>query len=243
MLARGAARTGDRGAVSVERTPVALSIDALAQQAARRDGAPAGSVIVVDREIAGRIRGGVEWTAQNAIAVASIARPVALGAETADVAWLAAGLATADAVTELTHCATDCWWPDGIVTKDLPGVRVATGAITLLGPGRVDVAILLARIGVIAGLGGGRDAIATELASSLAAATDWLDEPETLVERYRARCATLGREVRARLLPAGMLHGRAADVRSSGALVIETPTGLLESTTVASTWSVIPDDS
>lgn len=228
--------------MSVERTPVALSVDALAQQAARRDGAPAGSVIAVDREVAGRIRGGVEWTAEDAVAVASIARPVALDPATADVAWLAAGLATADAVAAGTDAAVDCWWPDAVVLPDVLDVQVATGAITLLGPGRVDVAILIARIGGVAQVAGGRDAMVAALSSSLAAATGWLDAPEDLVERYRARCATLGRDVRARLLPAGVLHGRAIDIGSTGALVIETPTGLLEPTTVASTWTVTLDD-
>jgi BirA family biotin operon repressor/biotin-[acetyl-CoA-carboxylase] ligase len=52
---------------------------------------------------------------------------------------------------------------------------------------------------------------------------------EEVLPEYVARCGTLGREVRARMIPMGpsgpQVVGRAVDVRSDGALVLLTEAG------------------
>jgi BirA family transcriptional regulator, biotin operon repressor / biotin---[acetyl-CoA-carboxylase] ligase len=68
-------------------------------------------------------------------------------------------------------------------------------------------------------LGAALEAIEAHLARS----------PDEVLDAYRGRCRTLGRRVRARLVPMGpagtVLEGIAADVRTNGGLVIATDEG------------------
>ena len=54
----------------------------------------------------------------------------------------------------------------------------------------------------------------------LAAYLRALDRPDGVLDRYRARCATLGRHVRVQL-PRETVEGRATDVDEEGRLVVD----------------------
>ena len=65
-----------------------------------------------------------------------------------------------------------------------------------------------------------------------------LDEPDSILDAYRPRCATLGEAVELRLLPHGTMRGLADDIDDAGRLVLASPTGLRERIAVAALKSV-----
>ncbi len=213
----------------VRRAAVAGSIDALAQQWARQEDAPAGAAYVVDSEIAARHRGGVQWHEDDAIAVAVVARPTALGPNEVDLVWLAAGLGVADAIGRLVGRPQECVWPDALDHD--AGCAVSISALTQLGPGRIDHAVLIGRVAPAAAIGA-RGELSAALVGELRRAAAILDEPTALVAAYRSRCTTLGRRVSVALLPHGSLRGTARDIGPDGGLVVESATGLRETIAV-----------
>ena len=125
--------------------PVAVSVDALMHQWARQDSAPAGSALVAKAEISARLRGGALWRTSGALAAAVLARPVELEPSGMDLAWLAASLGAARALDIVAGGEHRCEWPDAVPVGS--GAEVAVSAICTLGPGRVDYAILIVRLG------------------------------------------------------------------------------------------------
>jgi biotin-(acetyl-CoA carboxylase) ligase len=216
----------------VRRSPGAVSIDALARQWARQEAAPAGAAYVVDREISARRRGGVLWQREDSTAVAVVARPAQIAIDSTDLLWLAAGLGAADALGSLTGRPRDCHWPDGVELDEGVALDVAVTALTELGPGRIDYAILILRIAPTLHVGGRSD-VSDALIESLRASVKSLEDPDGLLEIYRTRCATLGEHVYASLLPNGTTRGVADEVDDHGALVVRSPTGLTDSIAIA----------
>ncbi|MGI9597274.1 MAG: hypothetical protein ACR2QK_14015, partial [Acidimicrobiales bacterium] len=98
----------------IRRVDVAISVEALLQQWARQDAGPSGAAVVVEREIAARSRGGVEWQVTPSVAVGVLARPTSLDPAGAGIAWLAAGLAARDALADGPEpgAGATCAWPD-----------------------------------------------------------------------------------------------------------------------------------
>ncbi len=219
----------------VRHVPVALSADALMLQWARREQAPAGSAIAVDNEIAARTRGGSHWVRPDSLTVAVLARPRTLEPDVADVAWLAGGVGAAAALDDLTAERYVCHWPDRVEcavevgAQEHPSVVVTSS--TLLGPGRIEHIVVIARIA------GASHVPSASLISTtiehLRNAVGLLDEPDHIVNLYRARCATLGERLTVGLLPHGIVRGRAIDLGSDGSLVIESATGMRERIAVA----------
>lgn len=125
--------------------PVAVSVDALMHQWARQESAPAGSALVAEAEISARLRGGALWRTSGALAVAVLARPAELEPSGMDLAWLAASLGAARALDIVAGGEHRCEWPDAVPVGS--GAEVAVSAICTLGPGRVDYAILIVRLG------------------------------------------------------------------------------------------------
>ena len=227
--------------VTWERVTVALSAEARMHQRARQEAAPAMSVVVVDTEIAARLRGGVEWDRADALAVAVLARPGGLDYRNAELAWPAAGLAAASALSELTGDRYVCDWPDRVrCAVEASGggdaapepATVAATASTHLGPGRVDYAVLTVRAAPV-GMLGSRDALIESVVSHVAEGARLLDDPETLLGRYRECCATLGHAVAISLAPSGSKRGVATDIAPSGGLVVRSATGLTETVSVS----------
>ena len=131
----------------IRRVPVAVSVDALMHQWARQESAPAGSALVAEAEISARLRGGALWRTSGALAAAVLARPAELDPSGMDLAWLAASLGAARALDTAAGGEHRCEWPDAVLVG--PGTEVAVSAICVLGPGRVDYAILIVRLGPV----------------------------------------------------------------------------------------------
>ncbi|MDH3681798.1 MAG: hypothetical protein OEV40_17815 [Acidimicrobiia bacterium] len=216
----------------VRHHAVAVSAEALTHQLARQERSPAGSVIVVDSEIAARRRGGSEWRVEDAIAVSVVARPVALTLTTADVAWAAVSMAIALTLDRHAGGFHPCWWPDGVELDSASGLEAAASAVVSLGPGRIDYAILTARLGPVETIGS-RAEVGESLVEHLRSAATRLDEPSDLLAEYRHRCATLERELTVTLLPSGSMRGIAHAIDESFALILRSPTGLRESIPVS----------
>lgn len=239
------------GSPPVRRAAVALAAPTLAHQWVRQESAPHGAIVVADREISARGRGGVEWLEDHAIACSLVLRPRDLAPSAADVAWLLGGLGAAAVVDRLMAGearpgAASVWWPDRLLvapTSPRDPTAIGIHADSVLGPGRVSYSVVTVRFGWSAALDTERRNRTTGIAvAELAALAGALDDRGDLVERYRRRCATLGRRVTANRSPHGSVRGIAHDVTDDGALVLESSTGLQEVITVATIRDVAPVD-
>ena len=210
-------------------TPVGISVEQLAVAWARREGAAAGSTIVVGHEISGRMRLGIPWqpTPGTALACATVLRP-ALLPDVEDVLWVVALVAAAQATGARPG------WPDLLFNED--GRQI--GAVNLdvqLGPGRIESAVVSLRVdvpGLVASADGRvqpRESI-VEAFVEHALRTSSLAEHgvSAILDEYAVCSALIGQIVRARLLPKGDTRGRAVAVDPQGRLVLESPSGMLE---------------
>lgn len=206
------------GQRAVRSYPALLSTEAVALAWAR-EGAPSGAVVVAGYQASPRGRAGLPWTVRSGTSLGfSVVLhpdvPVAREGWTYEVA--VSGLADA------LGAANTIAWPDEVRRA---GRRLgAVGTAVELGPGRVSWAVvnvlvtdpprprgpLLARI---------LEAIESRLDAS----------PEAVLADYDARCETLGRRVRARMIPMGpagpRVEGKAVGTLADGSLTIETPRG------------------
>lgn len=219
----------------IRRTEIALSVDALVLQWARQEDAPDGAALIASTEIAGRLRGGVEWRRDQSVSVGVLARPRALEPSEVELGWLVASLGAAAALDRVTGNRHMCVWPDRVVPDpmiagDDEHLEVAVSSAGRLGPGRIEHIVMIARV---AGLADVADEAGVALVDELRAIAPLLDQPLALVEQYRERCSTLGRRVSMTLLPRGTARGTARDIDRSGALLLESPTGLVEPVAVA----------
>ena len=234
---------------------VAVSAPALAHQWARQGSAPHGAAMAAHREIAGRGRGGVAWAEPSAVAVSIVVRPDWLASFEAEVGWLAAGLAAADAIEELgvggrgrARVEPRLWWPDQICwpadgERSDAMVTVSLLAESILEPGRVAYAVLTVRFSSSRlGDRSEREQAAEVLVAALRRWGDRLDRPGEVASAYRSRCSTIGRVVAVGLSPHGSTRGTVADITGEGALVLRSSTGLTETFPVAATRTVEPLD-
>lgn len=248
-LARGLLLPGGLW-TSVRVLPVTGSTNADVAAAAA-EGAPEGLVVVAEEQRSGRGRLDRVWQmpARAGLLFSVLLRPPL---EPARWGWLPllAGVACAEAVRSVTGVEAVLKWPNDVLVgeRKLAGIlaerRVGEGSASGLG----DALVLGIGLNVLLG----PDELPVPTATSLALETD---EPvdrdpvlravlralehryrrfvgaggdpvrSQLLEEYRTRCATLGREVRV-LLPADReLRGRAVDVDVEGRLVVEGPDG------------------
>ena len=210
-------------------TPVGISVEQLAIAWARREGAPAGSTIVVGHEVSGRMRLGIPWQPPpgTSLACATVLRP-ALPPEAEDALWVVALVAAARATGARPG------WPDLLFDAD--GRQI--GAVNLdvqLGPGRIDSAVVSLRVDVpgLPGSGDGRarapEAIVDAFVHhALRAASLAEDTLSAILDEYAGCSSLIGQVVRARLLPKGDARGRATAIDTQGRLVLESPSGMLE---------------
>ncbi len=184
-----------------------------------RAGAPHGAIVVADYQASPRGRSGLEWIVRRgtSLCFSMILRPD-LPPHREGWLYTVALSGLADVLGE--DVTID--WPDQ-VRRGTAAVG-AVGVHAELGPARVDWAVanvlvaearpprgrLLARV---------VEAIERRHASP----------PETVLSDYMGRCQTIGRLVRARLIPLGpsgpKVTGRATGSSLDGALVIETVRG------------------
>ncbi len=228
----------------IRRLPIGISTEALCEAWARQEHAPAGSVQILGREIAGRVRNDRPWTVLPALAASVVTRPH-LDLTQAEIAWMSASLAASEALGDLGIDESRCLWPDVVVGADSEEVPLAVvTARSHLGPGVIAFCVLtvrfdLSRVAECVG----RD-VATELEEAivrrLRQQAILLDDPREVCVRYTARCSTLGRAWQVNLLPKGYTRGVATTVDDRGSLVIESGTGMREVVTVDSLKDIVP---
>lgn len=220
---------------NVRHHAVAISVDALIQQWARQEMAPAGMAAIVDAEIAARLRGGHEWRHDDALAVGVLSRPAALEPTRADATWAAASLGAKNALDKLTVTPSQCSWPDRVNAPI--DCDVAVSAVTSLGPGQVDFAALVVRVAPVAALGP-RDQVATALIEELRSCGMALNDPDELLDRYRTTCGLLNKDVAVKLTPRGEVRGQAIAIDETYSLVVESRTGLRQTINTSSAAAV-----
>lgn len=210
-----AAALGDR---PLRSYPAMLSTEADALAWARA-GAPEGAVVVADYQASPRGRAGSPWQVRpgEGLGFSLVLRPN-LPAEREGWLYVPATSGIADVI----GATATIGWPDEV---GLQGARAAA----------VGLHVELCATGVAW-------AVATVLATAaprprgqrLAVLVQAIEQAvrapaEEVLARYRTRCVTLGRTVRARMIPLGPtgpeVTGQAVDVGLDGALVVTTPRG------------------
>lgn len=210
------------GGREVHTYPALLSTEAAAMAWAR-GGAPTGAVVVADYQASPRGRGGLPWVVEpgRGLGFSVVLRPE-LSPEREGWPYVAASLALAEALAPGSTDSVGLEWPDTVIAVGRTAARL--GVHVELGPARTEWAVVT----VLA-----EDASpprAPLLARLVGAIEDRLTAPaEAVVAAYRARCTTLGRQVRARLIPMGPggpeVAGEAVDFLADGALVVRTDRG------------------
>lgn len=202
----------------VRTYPAMLSTEADAL-AWGRSGGPAGGVVVSDYQASPRGRAGWEWkvTPGHGLGFSLLLRPP-LPPEREGWPYLAACTGLGDVIGPEATLR----WPDEVYVGDRRAAAV--GVHAELGPQRVEwitVTVLVEDA----------EPPRADLLARAVAAIEYRTEEdiETVLEDYRARCATLGREVVARLIPMGptgvRVEGEAVDCRDDGSLVIAVADG------------------
>jgi len=212
--------SGALGHRPVRSYPAVLSTEATAMAWARA-GAPSGAVVVADYQASPRGRGGLPVVVRPGygLGFTLVLRPD-LPPEREGWPYVAVLLGLHDVVGVE---GSGLVWPDTVVNAN--GRAVARlGLYVELGPARTDWATATVFVD---------DAVPPRghLLSRLVAAVDErLAAPsEQVLVEYVARCTTMGRQVRARLIPMGPggpeVIGEAVDVLADGALVLLTGRG------------------
>jgi BirA family biotin operon repressor/biotin-[acetyl-CoA-carboxylase] ligase len=207
-----------------------------------RAGAPAGIVLVADHQTAGRGRAGRTWTAPPgaSLLLSILTRPPPA---VAALTTMALGLAASDAVDTIAGVRPKLKWPNDLVwpgdgsTEDrkLAGILaeahwpspaevavVAGIGLNVNWPRELpaDLAPIATAVNHIVGHDVERDALLDALLERFAHHYDALvADASTIVARWRATSATLGRRVRVDL-GGRELVGDAVDVTDEGHLVL-----------------------
>lgn len=206
--------------------PAVLSSESVALAWAR-EGAPHGAVVTAGYQVSPRGRGGLPWTVDPAhdVCFSLVLRP--------DLPVAREGWLYTTAVSGLAdrHDDAAITWPDEVHTAR--GRTAAVGAWVELGPNGVRWAVLTVLLSGVGDAGDGSDD-AADRAGKLARAVRAIEhrlaaDADDVLADYRARCDTLGRRVRARMIPLGpagpQIEGNAVDVLSDGSLTIRTDRG------------------
>jgi len=217
---------------AIQHHTVGVSVEALASAWARRENVADGSVVIVDTEIAGRIRLGQPWLVDtaNSVSVGMILRPD-IQLVQMNLLWLVGSLAAHRAATACSESDLTIHWPDmvQVIGTNEPAVRV--NVVTQLGPGRIEHAVVSLRFS-LNGLGLASEAraplvesavLALDSSSSLLA-----EDHEQLIDAATEHTLLIGKQSKAVLLPRGEARGKAIAFDSEGLLVLKTATGMLE---------------
>ncbi|HEY5032065.1 MAG TPA: biotin--[acetyl-CoA-carboxylase] ligase [Actinomycetes bacterium] len=211
---------------------------------AAEEGEASGLVLVAEEQTEGRGRLGRTWSAppRAGLMFSVLLRP---SVPVARLGWLPllAGLAAAEAVSRLAEVDVRLKWPNDLLVEDrkLAGVLaervsgeggwavvvgIGLNVTTLASELPVETATSLAVEGAACT---DRDPLLRAILRRLAvryAAWDGPDGDPGLADDYRARCATIGRHVRAELPGGARVEGTAEGVDDGGRLVIRTQGGV-----------------
>jgi BirA family biotin operon repressor/biotin-[acetyl-CoA-carboxylase] ligase len=203
------------------RTYQALLSTAADAMAWARGGAPAGSVVLADYQASPRGRAGLEWRMLpgSSLCFSLILRPD-LTPEREGWLYTAGAAALADAVDPEARIE----WPDEVHSPDTDQLVAALGVHAELGPQGVDWAVVNV---LIPEARPPRGPLATRIVDAVERRLAM--RPDDVLADYLARCRTVGRRVRARLIPMGpggvKIEGTAVGSKLDGALTIETLRG------------------
>jgi BirA family biotin operon repressor/biotin-[acetyl-CoA-carboxylase] ligase len=220
--------TGDLSAEELNRVlpgrpirfyPALLSTEADAL-AWVRAGAPDGAVVAADYQASPRGRAGMEWhpAPGESVAFSLVLRP-RLPAEREGWLYIVAVAGLADALGGEARIE----WPDQVlVGAERAG---AVGVQTGLGASGIEWAV----VNVLVAQAAPRRAAAVARAVE-AIENRCRERPAPALADYLRRCSTLGRRVRARLIPLGpggvVITGKAVNARTDGSLVLERDDGV-----------------
>lgn len=192
-----------------------------------RAGAPSGLVVMADRQRAGRGRAGRRWedAPGGSLLVSCLVDPP----PQPTLASLAAGLSVTDAASRV-GVGNGLKWPNDVLVdgRKCAGVLIEVVQRRLViglginvdwrGRARSGEAATWASLAEVAESDIDRFDVLADLLVALDRRLIQAEhEPDRLLDAYRRRCTTLGREVRV-IVPGGVLVGTAEDVDSTGAL-------------------------
>ena len=224
------------------------STNNLAKELARQ-GAPAGTVLIADRQSAGRGRLGRTFLSPGGVGIyfSVILRPDCLPRELMHLTC-ACAVSMADAVE------TACGFRPGIKwTNDLVvGQKKICGILTELGvsptTGRVDFAVvgigincrqteadfdesirsMACSVEMVTGKPMDRNVLAAEMVRAMGRMNDrLLTDRDGMLERYRRDCITLGRQISV-VRGLSIRHGTARSIDGEGALIVDFEDGTTE---------------
>lgn len=225
--------------------------------AAARGGAAEGFVLVAEEQTAGRGRLDRSWSSPRG---AGLTLSVLLRPATPMLTWgwlpLLAGLATLDAVREVSETQAGLKWPNDLLLG--PGQAKAGGILAESEHGAVVLGIGVnvsttaqelppgATSMLLEGAVVSRELLLVELVVALAsrylawarAAGD--AEGSGLIGDYREACATLGRAISVQLPQGRSLHGIAEAIDPSGGLQVRAADGRLTTVVAADVVHVRP---
>lgn len=203
---------GDR---PVQAFPALLSTEPVAMSWARAGG-PAGALVVADYQASPRGRGGWPWQVfpGRGLGCSLVVRPE-LAPDREGWLYVVGSVALADVLGDVQHD-----WPETVRAPDGEVVG-RLGCFVQLGPHRTEWAVVTVLLEQAEPPRG------PLLGAVAAAVEERLDAPtQQVLSDYVVRCATLGRKVRARMIPLGpggpVIEGEAVDVLDDGALVLLT---------------------
>ncbi len=206
-----------------------------------RNGAAEGLVAVAEQQTAGRGRLGRTWVSPpgGSLLMSLLLRPVNLPVDRLHLATAAVAMAGADAVALIADVRPSLKWPNDLLigNRKLAGVLTEVDGVGAEKGGASPLAVVvgiginctwpdelpaeIADVAIAANHAAGRpvhtEDVLDVLLENLAARLDggW----DAIAREYRARCETVGREVRVEL-PDGGFTGMATGVDDDGALVV-----------------------
>lgn len=201
-------------------------------------GSPSGTVVLAERQTAGRGRAGRSFSSPvGGVYLSAVLRPAVPPPQAGRLTLLGA-LAVAEALEQCAGLQPWIKWPNDVL---LPGGKVAGILLELVArEDRVDYVVLGTGINVrgappgvgatsiwAAGAHVGRAEVARAVLDRLDANYAELEAGHwpALLFGWRRRCRTLGAPVRVELAGGGTLVGQALDVTLEGALLVETADG------------------
>ena len=217
-----------------------------------RQGAPAGTVLVADRQTGGRGRLGRIFLSPGGVGVylSALIRPDCLPTDLMHLTC-AVAVAMCDAVEAAFGFRPGIKWTNDLVvgTKKLGGILTELG----LDPktGRVSYAVLgigincgqtqedfdesirgmATSVRMILGKEADRDMLIAEMIKALEQMDrTLLSAPESMLERYKADCITLGHQVSI-VRGEEVEHALAMDIDAQGALIVRYENGQIEAVT------------
>lgn len=210
-------------------------------------GAPEGTLVMADEQLAGRGRMGRTWVAPpgSSLMFTTIFRP-SLPPALIYRLVIACGLAAAEGCEEVVPVRVDVKWPNDlqIAGKKLAGILPESSLIgdriewAIVGMGinvsqrfEGDLAATATSLGEASGAPPDRIALLGRILTRLNAWNSRLSDP-ALLDSWRARCVTLGQTIEVEV-NGNILSGAADEIDETGALWLRSENGLRRQLTIS----------